>query len=314
MDNLTSDPVALDYDDVTTQADIPQPMRERVPLPGPDDDVWPKMGMDPRQQRYLQGDKRPATSSILTSNSRYLNNPYFREGFATNALGRHAGDIPTTYGIPVMARATNEVTDFERVAELIVAEKKKFPQFGEWLDRRYRPNFTRENTAKYPKGTLGGEINALFDIPGFDMHFAIRQNEGSDIEFLHSARGALHDLEHLVSGFGANSAGETALAILNVTADNRHFTPELARYTSMGQMWVSAGSYTRVALHYSHALPTILEAIHLGTGAGLSIRHPLFLTPWEDYLDWPLPEIARDLGFKYGPGDAWLWTNEACEG
>ena len=94
----------------------------------------------------------------------------------------------------------------------------------------------------------------------------------------------------------------------------RYFTPALAQYLSHANCWVSAGGYMRTSLHYHQVLPTYLEAMQLGIAAGRALKRPLFLESWEDYLDWPLEDIAPHFGFVRGPVDAWAWTNEATSG
>jgi ubiquinone biosynthesis protein COQ4 len=289
-------------------------MGERVPLPGPDDDVRPKMAMGPEAQRYFQGDKLPATSSALISNSKYLNDPYFREAFVTQALRRHGPDLPATYMVPIATRAMSEVTDYKRLAELVALEKKKFPAFGEWMDRRYFWNVQRDDLAKYPKGTLGAEIYTFMGLEGVDMQLGRGAlSAESDLEYFLKGR-HVHDVEHMISGFGPNTAGENALAMANVVATARFLTPELANLASMPFVWITSTGYARTALHYHHALPVYLDAMQQGIAAGLALRQPLFMFHWEDYLDWPLDTIAADLGFTRGPDKEWDWTTEAATG
>jgi ubiquinone biosynthesis protein COQ4 len=291
-----------------------RPMGERVPLPGPDDDVRPRMGMSPEGQRYFQGNKLPATSSVLISNSKYLNDPYFREGFATQSLRRHGPDLPATYMVPVMYRAIEEVTNFPRMAELLALEKKKFPAFGEWLDRRHFWQVPRDDLAKYPEGTLGAEIYTFMGLDGVDMQLGRGAlSAENDLEYFMKGR-HVHDIEHMITGFGPNTAGENALAMVNVVATSRFLTPELANFASMPFLWITSTGYARTALHYHHALPVYLDAMQQGIAAGLALKQPLFMYRWEDYLDWPLENIAAELGFTRGPDKEWDWTTEATTG
>jgi hypothetical protein len=61
--------------------------------------------LDEAEARYMQGTRAPATSSVLISNSRYLNSPAYRDVFAQSALRRHGHDLPPTYLIPPMIAA-----------------------------------------------------------------------------------------------------------------------------------------------------------------------------------------------------------------
>jgi ubiquinone biosynthesis protein COQ4 len=147
------------------------------------------------------------------------------------------------------------------------------------------------------------------------MEFAGKhKTDTSDLEYLSLRRGSLHDIEHMVTGFGPNTAGENALSIMNVTADANYFTPELAQMMSQANVWITSTGYNRTALHYHHALPTYLNAMQQGIAAGLALRKPLFLVQWEDYLDWTYEDIAAHLGFKRGPGAQWDWTTDATNG
>jgi hypothetical protein len=68
--------------------------------------------LDANETRYMQGARAPATSSVLISNSKYLNNPGYRDAFVQSALRRHGHDLPPTYLVPQMIKAIEEVTDY----------------------------------------------------------------------------------------------------------------------------------------------------------------------------------------------------------
>jgi ubiquinone biosynthesis protein COQ4 len=287
-----------------------------VPLLGPGDDVRPKMGGTPGAQRYMQGDKLPITSSVLISSSKYLNNPYYREAFVTQALRRHGHDLPPTYMVPLMLRAIEEVTIEGRREALVEEEKAKNPLFAEWLAARRLCQFTLANTEHYDCGTLGQEIHTLLSTPGMtlDFSFAAEVVPTNDLAYMEMRNRVSHDLEHMITGFGPNTAGENALAMANITVASRFFTPELAQILSHAQMWIAATGIYRTSLHYHHVLPAYLDAVQQGIRVGLQLKAPLFMTPWEDYLDWQLEDIATDLGFERGPGREWDWTTKAASG
>jgi ubiquinone biosynthesis protein COQ4 len=265
------------------------------------------------EARYMQGEREPATSSVLTSNSKYLNNPYYRDAFMQQCLRRHGPDLPPTYMVPLMMRAISEVTDRAEAARLIAEEKVKNPAFGAWIDNRQRSIFRPEEVRDSRPGTLGAAIRD-FMAAGYNMEFIKQREAPSDIDYLRQTRAAFHDIEHLVTGFAANTAGEQALSLCNIATFSRYFTPALAQYLSHANSWVSAGGYMRTSLHYHQVLPTYLEAMQLGIAAGLALKRPLFMESWGDYLDWSLEDIAKHIGFVRGPGDAWTWTTEAAAG
>jgi ubiquinone biosynthesis protein Coq4 len=272
-------------------------------------------GMNEAERRYMQGDAQPVTSSVLISNSKYLNSPVYRDGWAQTSLRRLGHDISRTYHIPLMAKAIADVVDYPAVFKLLQAEREKNPEFAAWLDERRLTSYNPAEMQHYADGTLGAAIREFLNQPGFEMEFTAKEvKPANDLEYLIKRYGNNHDIDHLVTGFGPNLAGEEALAMASVTVASRFFTPELAQFITQYQVFVSAGAYKRNAIHYPSVMTTFLEAMHLGIAAGLSMRKPLFMVQWEDYLDWQLDDIAADLGFTRGPGAAWDWTTEAASG
>jgi ubiquinone biosynthesis protein COQ4 len=124
----------------------------------------------------------------------------------------------------------------------------------------------------------------------------------------------LHDIEHIVTGFGPNPAGEEALALMNIASTARYHTPALAQYFSHASCFTSISGYSRVTHHYHGVLPAFMDAMQKGIAAGLTLKRPLYLETWEQYLDWRLDDIAAHLGFVRGPGAEWDWTSAAAMG
>jgi ubiquinone biosynthesis protein COQ4 len=273
-----------------------------------------RQALDAAEARYMQGTRAPATSSVLISNSKYLNSPNYRDAFAQSALRRHGHDLPPTYMIPAMIAAIEEVTDYDEVARLIDAEKKRIPEFGAWVDARRWTSYRPAELLHHAAGTLGAAIRAFLEVSGMNMEFIKAREVVSDIQYIRQRRVVLHDIEHLVTGFGPNSAGEQALALCNIAATARYFTPALAQYFSHATYFVASSGFTRAALHYHGVLPTYFEAMQQGIAVGLALEKPLFLVEWEDYLDRRLEDIAAELGFVRGPAEGWAWTNAATTG
>jgi ubiquinone biosynthesis protein COQ4 len=263
----------------------------------------------------MQGAQEPATSSVLISNSKYLNNPYFRDVFAQFALRRHGRDLPETYLIPQMVRAIAEVTDMAEFARLVEEEKAKKPDFGAWLNERRFTAYRADELQQYAEGTLGAAIRAFLENSGMEMQYMMKDEAAeSDVEYTVKRRVNNHDIEHIVTGFGPHDLGEQALAIMNVTACANYFTPALAQHMSNHNMFVSATGYYRVSLHYPALLPHELDAMKRGITAGQWLKQPLFMVQWEDYLDWKLEDICDHLRFERGPAEHWSWSLEASVG
>ena len=256
---------------------------------------------------YMKGDGAPVAGSIPMSTSRYLNSPLFSHAYTTLALRRFGHDIPVTYDIPDMTRGLEDVADLKKTVRLIAEEREKKPEFAAWLDRRTHTSWKAEEMGHYADGTLGAAIRDFITKPGMDIEFSYKGKEvTSDIEYLFKRASQTHDIQHMVTRFGANIAGETAMAMMNVTCDANYFSPELAHALYTGTLFVSSASYMRAGLHYPAGMPILLEAMERGIAAGRAIKKPLLMVDWEDYLDWQIADIAPDLGFEPGPGDAWV--------
>ena len=256
---------------------------------------------------YMKGDGAPVAGSIPMSTSRYLNSPLFSHAYTTLALRRFGHDIPVTYDIPDMQRGMEDVADVRNTVRLIAEEREKKPEFAAWLDRRRDTRWNPEELRHYADGTLGATIRDFLTKSGMDIEFSYKGKEvTSDIEYLFKRGAQSHDIQHMVTLFGPNIAGETAMAMMNVTCDANYFSPELAHAIYMGTLFVSSASYMRAGLHYPAGMPILLEAMERGIAAGRAIRKPLLMVDWEDYLDWQIADIAADLGFEQGPGDAWV--------
>jgi ubiquinone biosynthesis protein Coq4 len=214
-----------------------------------------------------------------------------------------------------MSRAIADVSDSAELFQLVEAEKAKNPAFAAWLAERKLSRYSPPDMGCYADGTLGAAIRNFIETTGYELEFVHKDTEpASDLEYVFKRIGANHDIEHLVTGFGPNTAGEEALAFANIAGNARFLSPELAQVLSASSVFVSTAGYSRVALHYHAVLPAYLDAMQQGIAVGLGVKTPLMLVRWEDYLDWPLEEIAADLGFKRGPEEAWTWTSEAASG
>jgi ubiquinone biosynthesis protein COQ4 len=269
----------------------------------------------PSGDAYMRGERHPVGGSIPHSTSKYLNSPLFVHAFTQRALRRYGHDVATTYDVPDMQRGIVDVVDLEEAERAITLEKRINPAFKAWVDRRHATHYDAADLRRYAPGTLGHAIHGFMVDSGLNINF---MNEGpppqTDLEYIRKRAGGSHDIQHIVTGFGPDPAGEQALAMMNVTGNARAFNPALARFISMPILFVSAATYARTCFNYPEGLPTILDATELGIRAGNAIRTPLILVDWEAYLDWSLDDIAADLGFERGPGAAWEITNETCLG
>lgn len=268
-------------------------------------------GMLSEEAAYLQGGAKLAAPSIINTSSKYLNNPYYRDTYAQIALRRSGDDVPPTYTIPMVAKAIGEVTDFTEFAGLIEAEKALKPQFAEWLAARRHTTYRPEDMVGYKPGTLGHAIGRFLAESGYEMNKMQLSTTKivNDIDYISQRRGSIHDLEHMVTGFGPNYCGETALIWANITSIAHYFSPPLAQHISAGITFLASASMQQKSLHCPEILPEALKAIRMGIAMGEKLKRPLLLEPWEDMFDWQISDIQHHLGIEPGPGATWDWTS-----
>jgi ubiquinone biosynthesis protein Coq4 len=282
----------------------------------PSDEPLTKDGLNGEESLYFTGGMKPAEPSVINTSSKYLNNPYYRDIFAQLGLRRQGRDLPTTYIIPMAAKALGEVTDYADFAQRLEEEKTRNHEFAEWLAARRHTVFRAEDLKDCKPGTLGHAIWDFIVSTGYQMDkMQLGDVEATnDIDYISQRRAIVHDLEHLITGFGTNQAGEMGLLWASITAYTRYFSPELGQHIAAGQTMLVNTTMQQTSLHYPAAFPTFLEAARAGIAMGQALKRPLMMENWEDMLDVQIEDIARNLGITRGPGKDWDWTTEATMG
>jgi ubiquinone biosynthesis protein COQ4 len=264
---------------------------------------------------YMEGGKKPVTSSVLVSNSKFLNSPLFREAWTQMSLRRHGPDLPEPFCSPMMIRGIYDVVDVAEFVAEIAAEKARNPEFRAWLDERRLTAYRASELRAHADGTLGAAIRKFVEASGMEMDFTGMGEEiTNDFDYMVKRRGVNHDIEHMVTGFGPNSFGEEALAMCNNAAIFNYFPPKLAHHAAMTTIFVTGASYMRNALHYPESVPYHLDAIQRGITAGRALKKPLFMVQWEDYLDWQIDDICAELGIERGPDELWVGLDHLTHG
>ena len=264
---------------------------------------------------YLMGTAEPATSSVLISNSKYLNSPLFRDVYAQMGLKRDGHDLPDAYLIPTLTRAMGEVVDYARIMTLLQAERERLPEFAAWLDERYVSNFTPEQVAHCAEGTLGARIHDFIAKSGYDIDFLYKSEPKSDFEFMTKRRAQNHDIEHMVTGLCPSQVGEIALIAANTIAVSNYFSTDFAHELNLYGTVLMSTSLSRSGLHYPETLPSLLEGISRGYRLGAKQKKPLFMVRWEDHLDRSIADIRAEFGFEDGPEPGyWDWVFQSFKG
>lgn len=246
---------------------------------------------------YMRGGRSFHTDcSVLRSTSAYLNSPLIRDLYCNEGLRRSGPDIITTSLIPQFYDAFDAVTDLGAVERLFEEEAERLAEFGQWLAARHVRNVTMDDVGTCVPGTLGGEVKAMLDA-GFKLQFSHLGPAESHFGYMRKRRAQLHDFEHIVTGFKPSLAGEIALYICHMTSSYRYFQPELAKQASLVSSFLSTTWVLRTALHYPHAMEAMCDALEKGAAFGRAMRRPFFMESWEDYFNWPLPELRAHFGY-----------------
>jgi ubiquinone biosynthesis protein Coq4 len=257
---------------------------------------------------YLRGGRGPpASGSLLRSTSKYLNSPVIRDLYCNEGLRRASPDVLNTALIPDFYEAFDAVVDQAQVARLFREDAARRPDLAAWLEARHLANLSYDQVRDCPPGTLGHGVKGLMD-RGFKLYFSHLGPAESDFSYLRKRRSQVHDIEHIVTGFpGVSLPGEIALYLAHMTASARYFHPVLAKETSLISSFLFTTWTLRTALHYPEAMLAICDAMEKGVALGKAVRRPLFMERWEDYLDWPLPELRARFGIPEPEGFVGDW-------
>lgn len=254
-------------------------------------------------------------SSVLISNSPYLNDPMLRELIAQEMLRRNGADLPNTAYIPHVVRHLMMYEDWPRIMQLFEEEKARLPEFRAWLEGRKISLFTREELANPAPGTLKEVVHDFVTNSGYNMDFFWQGMEiKSDLEFYQKERTHTHDIEHMITGFETNHAGEVALLEANEVAIYRYFRPELAAFFNRVGTYLKAKTIMKMGLYYPDAYAHDIEARRIGAAQGAQWKHPLFLIPFRDMLDRQISDIRAEYGIVDPPAPgAWSGSCKLAE-
>ncbi|AYJ87053.1 hypothetical protein D3Y57_15305 [Sphingomonas paeninsulae] len=261
------------------------------------------------------GPKFTTESSTLISSSPYLNHPELRELIAQEMLRRNGADLPNTAYIPNVVKILMELEDWPRIFQLFEEEKARLPEFKAWLDGRKVSLFSSEELSNAKPGTLRAVIYDFVVNSGYNMdHFYQGMEIKSDFDFYMKERTHTHDIEHMITGFETDHCGEIALLAANARALYGYFKPELAAFFNRVSAYLKAKTTLKSGLFYPEAFAEELNAEDIGAVQGRAWKHPLFLIPYRDYLDWQVTDIREKFGITSAPVSGhWKWTTAVSE-
>lgn len=233
-----------------------------------------------------------------------------RDWLCNEALRKPSAEAGTIARAPEFYQALDSVFDEAAAARMFREDAERMPELRAWLDERFTGNITYDDVANSKPGTLGFEIKALLD-GGMKLYFGRLGPAENDFEFIRKRRAQTHDMEHIITGFPASSiAGEVALSLANITAAYGYYQPDLAKEASLTSMFYVSSWIMRTTLHAPQIMPAVLNAMERGVQMGKSLRRPMYMEKWEDYLDWQLTDIRAKFKLPEPTGfeGYWQWS------
>ena len=239
-------------------------------------------------------------STVLVSNSRYLNEPRLRDWLATAYLRKSGKDSPTTLDAHKLYGILADIFDVPRIEELFTAERKRWPELDAWFAEGFSSNFTVDELLSHPEGSLGHTFGRYLRDNGFEIDIVPRFTPRNQFEYFSLRSGQTHDLEHIVCGGGFDIIGELVPYFARLSNLPRFLDPELAGIVNAGQVLGAFRLMTRTALHYQAAFPAALAAMQAGTKVGEQ-SDPVFMMKYEDVFHLPIAEAREALGIRGAP-------------
>ena len=270
--------------------------------------------MNKSEVEYLKGGSSEAAAggTLLGSSSKYLNSSRLRDVFVQEGLRKNGRDVPLAYLVPDAIEAFDQLKDYDLIRQLLVDERKRKPEFAQWLDARFLSSIKIEDVAGFEQGTLGACVHEFMSGSGYAIDFMLLDAPKDDYEYLNKRLAQNHDIEHMVTGFGTDPAGESALMMCNANSWLRYFGPGLGGEMSRFNNYLTTMNLMKAGLHYTEVLATFYEALRAGIEMGAALERPLFLIRWEDYLAWPIQDIRRYFKLSVSPASGtWGWTEAA---
>jgi ubiquinone biosynthesis protein COQ4 len=254
-------------------------------------------------------------SSVLVSSSPYLNHAKLRDLIAQEMLRRNGADLPPAAFIGDVAQILHQLEDQANIQRLFELEKKRLPDFHAWLERRQLADFKAEELKDCAPGTLGAAIYDFLADSGYKTDFFFQgMKVETDFEFCQKERALTHDIEHMITSFETDHAGEIALLAANARAIYKYFRPELAAFFHRVGTYLQAKTMMKSGLFYPEAFKVELEAQDLGAQQGHNWKMPLMMLPYRDLVHTQINDIRAEYGITPTiPSGAWKWTTAANE-
>ncbi len=243
--------------------------------------------------------KVEATSSLLQSTSRWLNNGKIREVLPIWLLRKNGPDFPVeadhTLG---MSTAFGEVLPEAEVLALFEDEMAANPALDAWVRQGFVSTYRNDDFLKYPADTIGGLIGRQIRDFGFDLTLGMGDRIPetlNPLQFFKLRTRQSHDFEHIITGGQFNSLGEIVVTFARCANQSQHMSPRLASALNAYQAFAGLRMITRSMLHYPETFVTALRCLEQGVEVGLA-SPPFWFFRWEDVFEMTPAQARRHFG------------------
>lgn len=180
----------------------------------------------------------------------------------------------------------DEVLRKTHLSRISIDYLKAQPEMAAILEERYLgPVPDLQELLNYPHDSLGYQFSVHLTSNHFDPEFYRKREVKDDISYISLRRSQTHDIHHVVTGFGTDTAGELGLQAF-----------QLAQMKSPIAIAIMTAGIIN-ALENSSTLNAHMKHIFLGWEMGLKAK-PLMAQKWEENWVKSLVQWRIELGLK----------------
>ena len=255
------------------------------------------------------------TTSLLSSNSKWLNSAVMRDLFGQESLRRNGHDIGVLQLVPEVMNEFHRLLDDDEVERMIQRDRADHPDFAARLDERRHCLLDLDDADRFADGTLGALIRDFYRETGFAQVLSYKGLvPENDYQFYSMQRAIVHDIEHLVTGFGTDPAGEFGMMYLYITLNSAYFSPEFAGVLNFNHAYLSGTWKMRTTLYYPDCTMAFMEATQAGLEMASKMKRPLSIEDWHRLFELPIDDVREELGITPVDPGTWAWTDDAWRG
>lgn len=251
-------------------------------------------------QRLLDP-RRLGTTTMLSSTSKYLNDPRLRHWVAVESLRRNGPDMDH-YGGPLeIIDIFRGLDDIDEINRLFGEARRKDARLDAWFEARYLIPHDMQALAELPEGTLGREYQKMLTEQGLQADFLPFDNTATDYDYFMRRHSQTHDIEHVVVGYRYDPLGEFALIAARQTNMLKVLGLELMEHMSVVSNLLLSTGIARFGCHYPQLLPPLYKALGEGQRIGEQMTTGLFMPRYEEMFEWTVDAVREELGIRHGP-------------